>query len=153
MRKDFVATGFIVRENKTLLIKHRKLNQWLPVGGHMKKHETPEEALKREVLEEAGLEVEILSQAAFECPDKNVAMLLMPHHMQVELIKHDKEQAHHHIDFIFFCKAKQGKERLNRAEHHAIRWFSAKELESQEITENIRVLGKKAIKLAKCPED
>ena len=148
MRKDFVATGFIVRDGKALLVKHKKLGLWLPIGGHMEKHETPEQALRREALEEAGLEVEILARPAFECSDENAAMLLMPHQMQMELIKHDREPEHEHIDFIFFCKAKKGKERLNKEEHHEIRWFSAKDLESGKITPNVRALGKKAIKLA-----
>ncbi len=149
MRKDFVATGFIARDGKVLLVKHRKLGLWLPVGGHIEKEETPEEALKREALEEAGLEIELLGKPAFECADKNVAMLLMPHHMQLELIKHDKEAVHHHVDFIFFCRALDGKERLNAEEHHEIKWFSPKELDSEEVTENVRLLGKKAIEAAK----
>ena len=147
MRKDFVASGFLVSKEKVLLVKHRKLGLWLPVGGHIESDETPEEALRREAMEEAGLKIEVLSRPAFECGDENVSMLLMPHHLQLELIKHDKEEAHHHVDFIFFCRA-NGKERLNEKEHHEIKWFSAKELESEEITPNVRALGKKAIGLA-----
>lgn len=149
MRKDFVASGFLVSGEKVLLVKHRKLGLWLPVGGHIEAHETPEEALRREIMEEVGLEVEVLSRPAFDCPDENVSVLLMPHHMQVELIKHDKEEAHQHVDFIFFCRAKEGKEKLNEAEHHEIKWFSAEELESEKVTPNVRILGKKAIEIAK----
>jgi len=148
MRKDFVASGFLVSNGKVLLVKHKKLGLWLPVGGHIEGNETPEEALKREAMEEAGLEIEALSKPAFECSDENVSMLLMPHHLQMELIKHSKEEAHHHVDFIFFCRAKQGKEKLNEKEHNEIRWFSAKDLESGEITPNVRALGKKAIEFA-----
>lgn len=131
-----------------MLVLHRKLGLWLPVGGHIEEGETPEQALRRECLEEAGLEVEILGRPAFECPDQNVEMLVMPSQLQMELIKHDKEEAHHHVDFIFFCRPKKGKARLNEAEHHDIKWFSAEELDSGDITENIRFLGKKAIEAA-----
>jgi len=148
MRKDFVATAFIVRGGKVLLVKHRKLGLWLPVGGHIEKGETPEEALRREALEESGLEIEVLGGPAFECEDENVSMLLMPHHMQMELIKHDMEKAHHHVDLIYFCRAKKGKERLNEKEAYEIKWFSESGLEGSEITENVRVLGKKAIERA-----
>ena len=148
MRKDFVATGLIADKGKILLILHRKLGLWLPPGGHIEEGETPEEALHREALEETGLEVEILSRPAFECSDENVEMLLMPNHLQMELIKHDKEEAHHHVDFIFFCRPKKGEAKLNEAEHHDIKWFSAKDLDSEEITENVRILGKKAIEAA-----
>lgn len=148
MRKDFVATGFIVSSGKVLLVRHRKLGLWLPVGGHIEAGETPEEALRREIMEEVGLEVEVLSRPAFDCPDENVSVLLMPRHMQVELIKHDKEEAHHHVDFIFFCRAKGGVERLSLAEHHEMKWFSLQGLESGEITPNVRALAKEAIKAA-----
>ncbi len=149
MRKDFVATGFLVRNEKVLLVKHRKLGLWLPVGGHIEAGETPEQALRREAIEEAGLELEILPGQCIKCPDKNVSMLLMPHHMQIELIKHSKEPTHEHIDLIYFCKAKQGKEKLNEKEALEIAWFSSKDLEKRAITENVRILGKKAIELAK----
>lgn len=148
MRKDFVASGFIVSSGKVLLVKHRKLGMWLPVGGHIEAHETPEEALRREILEEAGLEVEVLGRPAFECCDSNAEMLLMPNHMQMELIKHSKEPEHYHVDFVFFCRAKSGDAGLNAEEHSEIKWFSAEELGFGEITENVRILGKKAIELA-----
>ncbi|MFA4856005.1 MAG: NUDIX domain-containing protein [archaeon] len=148
MRKDFVASGFIVSSGKVLLVRHRKLGLWLPVGGHIEAHETPEEALRREILEEVGLEVEVLSRPAFDCPDENVSVLLMPHQMQLELIKQGKEEVHHHVDFVFFCRAKRGKEKLNLAEHHEMKWFSLQGLESGEITLNVRALAKEAIKAA-----
>lgn len=145
MKKDFVATCFIVKDGKVLLVKHKKLGLWLPVGGHIEEGETPEQALHREAMEEVGLEIEILSDPGIESCDENVCMLLMPHHMQLELIKQGKEEEHQHIDLIFFCRAKKGEERLNEQEHHSLEWFSLKELESPEITHNVRVLAKKAI--------
>jgi len=41
MRKDFVATAFIADGGKVLLVLHRKLGLWLPVGGHIEEGETP----------------------------------------------------------------------------------------------------------------
>jgi len=147
MRKDFTSTGFVVKGEKTLLLMHKKLGIWLPPGGHVEEHETPEEALHREIKEEAGLEVEILSKPAFELASETVSALVMPHHMQMELIKHSREQAHHHVDFIFFCRAK-GEPNLNPEEHHEMKWFSSKDLDSEEIEEDVRVLGKRAIEYA-----
>ena len=34
-RYCFVATGYLVRDAKTLLLKHKKLGMWLPPGGHI----------------------------------------------------------------------------------------------------------------------
>ncbi len=53
--KHFVATGYVVRDHKTLLLFHKKLQLWLPPGGHIDEGELPEEALRRECwLEERG---------------------------------------------------------------------------------------------------
>ena len=146
MRKEFVATGFIVNGDKTLLVHHKKLEKWLPVGGHIEKEETPEQALEREAMEEAGLTIEILEQKHFENEDS--ARLKVPHYMQVELIPDKQKGLHEHIDLIFFCKTKENKITLNKKEHHDIKWFTAKDLENEEIMPNVRILGKKAIETA-----
>ncbi len=41
-----------------LLIRHRRLGTWLPVGGEIEPGETPLEAARRELREETGLEGE-----------------------------------------------------------------------------------------------
>ncbi len=48
---DFTVAIFIVRERKVLLILHRKLNKWLPVGGHIELDEDPEIAALRGMTE------------------------------------------------------------------------------------------------------
>jgi 8-oxo-dGTP pyrophosphatase MutT (NUDIX family) len=62
LTRDFTATTFVVHENRTLLLHHRKLAMWLPPGGHIDPHELPDQAALREVREESGLEVELLTQ-------------------------------------------------------------------------------------------
>lgn len=57
-----VALLFIVLDNKALLFKRSKYETTNPskygmLGGHIEKGETPEEALKREIKEEAGVEL------------------------------------------------------------------------------------------------
>ena len=57
MKTDLVVAGFIFFENKVLLVHHKKLDLWLPVGGHIKKNETPDGALLREIKEKTKINV------------------------------------------------------------------------------------------------
>lgn len=56
------ASAIIVRDNKVLLCKRAKdpfKGKWDLPGGYLEEEESPEEALKREMKEELGVEIEI----------------------------------------------------------------------------------------------
>ena len=59
---DFTVAIFVVHDEKILLIHHRQLNRWLPLGGHIELDENPEQAALREAKEESGLDVELLGE-------------------------------------------------------------------------------------------
>jgi len=59
---DFTVAIFVVHDRKILLIHHRKLDKWLPLGGHIELDEDPEQAALREAKEESGLDVELLGE-------------------------------------------------------------------------------------------
>lgn len=142
MKKEFTATGYVVNDGKTLLISHRKLNKWLPPGGHIRENETPEGALLRELKEETGLDIEIVAEKRGRDTENEVKALLLPNHIFLEEI----DGKHQHIDLIYFCRARGGKARLKRDEHSDIKWFSLEELNSSSIPLNVRDFGKEAIK-------
>ena len=54
-RNAFSVAIFARCHGQILLIKHHRLNLWLPVGGEMEPGETPLIAAKRELFEETGL--------------------------------------------------------------------------------------------------
>lgn len=59
MRRAFSVAVFARRGGpggRVLLIHHRRLATWLPVGGELEAGETPLEAARRELREETGLE-------------------------------------------------------------------------------------------------
>lgn len=146
MKKDFVVASYIVWDDRVLLINHKKLGRWLPVGGHVEEGETPEEAAAREAMEEAGIEIDIAGEK-----DRNgsehgkVEMLATPDHVQLEEI----DGKHQHIDLVYFARAKSNSARLNPDEHHGIRWFSEMELDSPDIPHNVRYFARKAIRKIK----
>ena len=138
----FVATGYIVRDGKTLLVKHKKLHRWLPPGGHIEEGENPDVALRRELLEETGLQVDILPPKRIPNPrNGRVQYLHTPSHVQYETIDGHPS----HIDLIYFCAAKSGKETLSSTEHDAQKWYSVQDLQGREISEEVRVTATLAI--------
>ena len=136
--RDFTATTFVVHEGRTLLLHHRKLGMWLPPGGHIDPHELPDRAAVREVREESGLEVELLSQGRML---GHVRILPQPYCILLE----DISPGHQHIDLIYFARVSGGS--LAHAEREALaaRWVTWEELDASDIAEDIRELGRRAI--------
>ncbi len=54
------VAGAVIREDgRMLVIKRRDNDNWEPPGGVLELHETPQEGVVREVLEETGVHVEV----------------------------------------------------------------------------------------------
>ena len=140
MTRDFTATTFVVHGTRTLLLFHRKLHKWFPPGGHIEPHELPDVAAIREVREETGLEVQLLSVGSLL---GNVAVLPQPHCILLETIAPN----HQHIDLIYFAHVIGGELKPSEREAHAARWLSWEELAAPEIPEDIRVLGRRALEV------
>ena len=122
---DFTVAIFVVQQSKVLLIHHRNLDKWLPLGGHIELHEDPEEAALREAKEESGLEIEILGERPPTSGDGTRA-LIPPRFLDIHRIT----DTHQHIGMIYWARVKNGTVSLATEEHHDIRWCSADELDA-----------------------
>ncbi len=121
---DFTVAIFIVHDAKILLIHHRKLEKWLPLGGHVELDEEPETAAIREAREESGLEIELLGERPPTSEDGTRA-LIAPRFLDIHRIS----DSHEHIGMIYFARVKSGDLALAEAEHHAIRWVFQAEID------------------------
>jgi len=140
--KCWVATLYMVRDDgKVLLSWNKQMQTWIPIGGHMEAGETPEDAVKREVLEETGFDFEFLHKSKFE------------NNSEVEIVKFERLQLekvpHHnmHMNFVFFGKCTRYQEKGETDEKEKLRWFSRDELinEKNEILESVFEMSIKAI--------
>lgn len=122
---DFTSTIFVVEAGRVLLVHHRNLNRWLPLGGHIELDEDPETAAVREAFEESGLNVELLGERPPTTGDGTRA-LIAPRFMDIHRIS----DAHRHIGLIYFARPKSGTLTLAPAEHHDIRWCTAADLDT-----------------------
>jgi 8-oxo-dGTP pyrophosphatase MutT (NUDIX family) len=138
--RDWAATTFVVHKERTLLLHHRKLNKWLPPGGHIDPHELPDLAALREVEEETGLKVALVDPGA---PLGEVRRLAQPLCILLETIGPD----HEHIDLIYVATVLAGEVLHAPREVHAWRWYSAEELDAPEVAADVRELGRQAIAL------
>lgn len=141
--RHFVATGYVVQDGKTLLLFHKKLQMWLPPGGHIEEGELPDEAVLREIREETGLEAEIVSPKRRPDPqEKGVRYLHMPNHVQLEDIPNHPQ----HIDLIYFCRVAGGQAKFDPKESDAMRWHSLDDLAGPHIRDEVRQTGALAIR-------
>ena len=122
---DFTVAIFIVQDGKILLIHHRKLGKWLPLGGHIELDEDPEQAALREAREESGLEVELLGERP-PTTSPGTRALIAPRFLDIHRIS----ETHEHIGLIYWARPKNGKLALAAEEHHDIRWCSLDDLET-----------------------
>ena len=106
MRRHFTATGFIVDSDRTLLHWHKRLQQWMPPGGHIEPDEDPVQAVLREVREETGLAAEVIPIAS-DLPFSTPGQMQPPYTILIEDIP-GPEEPHQHIDLVYFCRAVDG---------------------------------------------
>ncbi|HEY1717151.1 MAG TPA: NUDIX domain-containing protein [Verrucomicrobiae bacterium] len=139
---DFTVAIFVVHDGKILLVHHRKLDKWLPLGGHIELDEDPEQAALREAKEESGLDVELLGERP-PTTSPGTRALIAPRFLDIHRIN----ETHEHIGLIYWGRPKivaqasslcgsetHGQDaratiKLATEEHHDIRWCSAGELD------------------------
>lgn len=146
MHRHFTATAFVVNSKRqTLLLWHKRLQRWMPPGGHVDADETPQDAARRECKEETGLDVQIVGDAYDDLFVENRGeghMLIKPIAMLLENIPASVERnepAHQHMDFLFIATPLDEAQALTLAEEEgsAMRWFARQDIEQLDATREI----------------
>jgi 8-oxo-dGTP pyrophosphatase MutT (NUDIX family) len=121
---DFTVAIFVVQNSRVLLIHHRKLDKWLPLGGHIELDEDPEQAALREAREESGLDIELIGERP-PTTESGTRALIAPRFLDIHRIT----DTHEHIGMIYWARPKKGTLRRAELEHHDLRWCAPEELD------------------------
>jgi 8-oxo-dGTP pyrophosphatase MutT (NUDIX family) len=127
-RIDFTVAIFVVHQQQVLLVLHRRLGKWLPLGGHIELDEDPEQAALREAREESGLDIELVGERP-PTTEPGTRALIAPRFLDIHRIN----PTHEHIGMIYFARPAADSEPANLQlaveEHHGIKWVSESGLE------------------------
>lgn len=136
MRKAFSVAVYARRGERVLVIRHRRLGTWLPIGGELEAGETPFEAAVRELREETGLIgafATLQGQLDGEPPG---------------LIGYEEHQAGSkglHMNFVFVTDVAADATVVPNDEFGEFRWVDRAELERLESPLNVRQFGFRAL--------
>ena len=134
--RDITVAVFVTDGRAVLLHLHQKLGRWLPPGGHIEPSELPDDAARREVFEETGLAVTLLTDGP-ELPAiaGEPRQLCRPAGVQVVEIA----PGHEHIDLIYIARAEAGSSPL------AGSWLAPEEWAQLPLSEEVRAWCRHAL--------
>ncbi|MBN1386724.1 NUDIX domain-containing protein [Candidatus Woesearchaeota archaeon] len=139
LRLDLVVCGHLIHDNKLLLIHHKKLDMWLPPGGHIDKDETPDDTLIREFKEEVNLDIEILNRNDVDPAGNIISQLALPFYCNVHSVGD-----HAHSCSFYLCRALKNEIKKKDDEVNDFRWFTKEELNDPSVPVDVRNIGFKA---------
>lgn len=138
---DFTVGIFIIKDNRVLLVDHRKLGCWLCPGGHIELNEDPEAAAYREVKEETGLDIKLIGERP-DASHESSKSLIPPRFLDI----HKISDTHQHIGMYYLAIPIGGDFSPCQREFNAVKWFAVDELDGiLRLPPNIKWYARRAI--------
>jgi 8-oxo-dGTP diphosphatase len=131
-RRAFSVAVYARRGDRVLVIEHRRLQTWLPIGGELEPGETPLEAAHRELREETGLPGRFrpLAEALDGVPPGLIGYE-----------EHPAGSKGTHLNFVFVTEVADDAEVAPNDEFGRWRWVDRGELDGVASPLNVRQFG------------
>lgn len=123
--RHMTVSGFVYHEGRTALYWHRKLQMWLPAGGHIELNEDPYEAAVREVREEFSVEVELLAPRDVVQFEGGPRQIEAPY----TILECWVTPEHCHVDHVYFFRLVSGYPGISEDPDSPIHWLGVEDLE------------------------
>lgn len=127
---DFTVAGYLVHDDKTLLIKHKYLPIWTAPAGHIEVNQSPIDALYMEIHEEAGISREHLT--LIETQPRPATFVRNPEATELplpfDLEYHPILDGHRHINLSYLVLSDTNHVEPGPGESNTFKWFSLDEL-------------------------
>ena len=120
---EYTAQGYAFHDWKLLLIHHKKLDLWLPVGGHIEPGETPDDCVVREFKQETFLDIKLIEMSDITMDPLQQRICATPFYTDVHSVGD-----HDHYGMNFICIALNPEELRINNELKASDWFDKRQV-------------------------
>ncbi len=140
---SLIASGYLVVDDRVLLVFHNRFRRWVPPGGHIEPGETFARTAAREFREETGIEVDVLSAlpSAFG-GDDNATPEPVPFHVDVE---REGFLTPALVQFFYVRPTGSAEAVPQLAEVDDVKWFTAEDLVVLDTFDQVRHLATAAL--------
>lgn len=146
-KRCLTAAGWLLKNSRVLLVKHKMLGVWLAPGGHVEPDELPHQAATREFFEETGVKVHAISaRPVVEMTDTQNLPLPFVYNLhwinrpgETKKNPHSGRICEQHYVFSFFVET-DGELNINDSDIgvDAVQWFSEDEIDGLQTMETIK---------------
>lgn len=132
--RHFTASAVILADDHVLLLASTKGSGHIYPGGHLEQNEDPAQAVIREVREEAGLEIELITEPRYSHPKINEVPL--PFTIMDVPVRDEKIGPHRHLDAVYAARPVTAQITLNH-EAGGYRWVPIADVASLPVPDEL----------------
>ena len=133
MTENVASIYLLSRDNRLLLIWHKKYDVWMPPGGHCENNEETWHCAERELFEETGISIKL--------PINRISDTVMSIPCPFAIQKEELTVDHYHRDYLYFARIDRfcGDIRVVTEENLPYKWFTFEEaMQSGDMWDDVR---------------